>query len=101
MPLRTGVEPVDTPAGGPGGAVGKLEGVGGPEGGIGGPVRDGTSGPWWEGGPVGAGGCVNGDGCPVPQEGGPCEVPLGKGPDPEIGAGFTGFPWKVGRVDTA
>ena len=68
---------VDTPTGGPGGGVWKKLGVGGPDGGIGGPAGGGTGGPWWEGGPVGG---------------------TGGSTDPETGAGFTGFPQKVGTV---
>ena len=40
MPWRKGVEPVETPTGGPVGDVG------GPEREIGGPGGDGTGGPW-------------------------------------------------------
>ena len=88
------MEPVDTPTGGPGGGVGKLEGVGGPEGGIGGPEGDRTGGPH-------EGGCANGDRCPAVLEDGPCDEPFKEGTDPKIGAGFTGFPRKVGRPDMA
>ena len=96
---------VDTPTGGPGGSVWKKLGVGGPGGGIGGPAGlwkklgvggpgggiggpagGGTGGPWQEGGPVG------GTGEPVGTGGGP----RGGSTDPETGAGFTGFPRKVG-----
>ena len=108
MSLRKGVELVETPTGGPGGGVGKPEGVGGPEGGIGGPkggIRglggDGTGGPWWKDGPLGVGGGANRDGYPVVPEGGPCDEPFKEGTDPKIGAGFTGFPRKVGRPDMA
>ena len=45
-PWRKGVEPVDTPAGGPGGGVGKPAVVGGPDGGIRGPGGGGTGAPW-------------------------------------------------------
>ena len=35
---------------------------------------------------------------PVVPGGGPRRGPLGGGMDPETGAGFTGFPRKVGRA---
>ena len=81
---------VETPTGGPGGGAGKKVGVEGPDGGIGGPVGDGTGGPRWEGEPVG------GTDGPVAAGSGLRRGPLGGGMDPETGAGFTGFPWKVG-----
>ena len=68
---------VETPAGRPGGGVGEKVWVGGPVGG-------GTGGPRQAGGPVAPGG-----------------GPLGGGTDPETGAGFTGFPWKVGKTGVA
>ena len=87
-PLRKGVEPVETPAGGP-------------EGGTGGPGGDGTSGPWWEGGLLGEGKGTDGVWCPVAPEGGVGEGSHGRGANPKIGAGFTSLPQKVERVDTA
>ena len=50
---------------------------------------------------MGAGGGADGDGCPGVPKDGPRGGPLDRGIDPETGAGFTGFPRKVGRVDTA
>ena len=91
-PWRKGVKLAETPAGGPGGGVGKKVGVGGPDGGIGGPGGDGTGGPLWEGGPVG------GTDGPVMAGGGLRRGPLGEGTDPKTRAGFTGFPQKVGRA---
>ena len=85
----------ETLAGGPGGGVGKKVGVGRPDGGIGGPGGDGTGGLWQEGGPV------DGMDGPVVAGGGPRRGPLGGGTDPETGAGFTGFPWKVGKAGAA
>ena len=84
------MELVETPAGGPGGGVGKKVGVGGPDGRIGGPVGDGTGGPRLEGGPVG------GTDGPVVAGSGLRKGPPGGGTDPKTGAGFTGFPQKVG-----
>ena len=69
---------VATPTGGPGGGVWKKLGVGGPDGGIGGP----------------AGGMEG----PVGTDGGPRKGPAGECTDPETGAGFTGFPRKVGTA---
>ena len=92
MPCRKGVGLVETPTGGPGGGVGKKLGVEGPDGGIGGPAGDKTGGPRWEGGPVG------GAEGPVATGGGLRRGPLGEGTDPETGAGFTGFPRKVGTA---
>ena len=92
IPCRKGVGLVETPTGGPGGGVLKKLGVGGPDGGIGGPAGDGTGGPWWEGGPVG------GAEGPVGTGDGPRGGPAGECTDPETGAGFTGFPRKVGTA---
>ena len=77
------------PTGGPGGGVGKKVGVGGPDGGIGGPAGDGMGGPR-EVGPV------DGTDGPVVAGSGLRRGPPGGGTDPETGAGFTGFPQKVG-----
>ena len=70
---------VDTPTGGPGGGAWRKLGVGGPGGGIGGPVGGGTE-------------------RPVGTDDGPRGGPAGECTDPETGAGFTGFPRKVGTA---
>ena len=74
--------------------------MGGPEGEMGGP-EEGTGGLGLKGGPLGATERTEEDGCPVVPKGGPRGGPLGGGANPNTGAGFTGFPQKVGRVDAA